>query len=73
MAVRAIELTLVRSLWQACWLDAHWVDQGSSKGCLLGKLEKSLFELDTSFDDFIMKMKMFGWDDHAITIKKENI
>ena len=59
----------MRSLWQACWLDAHWVDQGSSKGCLLEKLEKSLLELDLGFDDFISKMKMSGWDDRAITIR----
>ncbi|CAA6675721.1 unnamed protein product [Spirodela intermedia] len=59
-------LTLVRSLWQAYWLDSNW---NSGSDCLLGKLEESLVELEADFDDFLMKMKRSGWDDDAINIK----
>ncbi|XP_078435592.1 root UVB sensitive protein (Protein of unknown function, DUF647) isoform X2 [Wolffia australiana] len=59
--------TLVRSLWQAYWLDAHGLDKDSES--VLGKLERSLEELDSGFDDFMLKLRSSGWDDDAITIK----
>ncbi|CAA7406429.1 unnamed protein product [Spirodela intermedia] len=66
LKIGATGLTLVRSLWQAYWLDSNW---NSGSDCLLGKLEESLVELEADFDDFLMKMKRSGWDDDAINIK----
>lgn len=72
-------MTLLRSLWQAYWLNKHrsqlkLEDEESvdSLSTYYQLLEESIFKLEHGFADFLDKLEEAGWDEDLIILKVPN-
>ncbi|CAN6472582.1 unnamed protein product [Victoria cruziana] len=63
--VGATRVTVLRSMWQACWLFEHWEGSGNA----FHQLAESLSELQEGFNDFLKKLIDAGWDLKQISVE----
>ncbi|CAN0879750.1 Protein root UVB sensitive 5 [Linum grandiflorum] len=63
--VGATSISVLRSVWQAYWLNLNW--QHSLD--VFHQLEKSQKEMQTQFEDFIQQLAQAGWDTNQINLK----
>lgn len=63
--VGATSLSVLRSVWQACWLHENWRWSDN----VFNQLVKSKSQLEDRFEDFIQQLKGAGWDTTHINLK----
>ncbi|KAJ3693721.1 hypothetical protein LUZ60_009201 [Juncus effusus] len=68
----ASSIEVLRSVWQAYWLDKHKLKEYTSISAIYSWIEESLLKLDEIFDEFFMILEESGWDKDLIIIKVPN-
>lgn len=58
-------MSVLRSLWQAHWLDKNQLRQDD----VFSWLEESVLALEHGFPDFLKQMEIAGWDQNQIILK----
>uniref|UniRef100_A0A0E0FQV9 Protein root UVB sensitive 5 n=1 Tax=Oryza nivara TaxID=4536 RepID=A0A0E0FQV9_ORYNI len=61
----ATSMSVLRSLWQAHWLDKNQLKQDD----VFSWLEESVLALEHGFPDFLKQMEIAGWDQNQIILK----
>lgn len=61
----ANSMSVLRSLWQAHWLQKNWKNQDE----IFSWLEDSILALEHGFTDFLEQMERAGWDQNQIILK----
>ncbi|CAO2198910.1 unnamed protein product [Urochloa humidicola] len=61
----ATSMTVLKSLWQAHWLQKHQQNQD----VVFSWLEDSILALEDGFTDFLEQMERAGWDQNQIILK----
>ncbi|EAZ10486.1 hypothetical protein OsJ_00318 [Oryza sativa Japonica Group] len=61
----ATSMSVLRSLWQAHWLDKNQLRQDD----VFSWLEESVLALEHGFPDFLKQMEIAGWDQNQIILK----
>ncbi|XP_010553119.1 PREDICTED: protein root UVB sensitive 5 isoform X2 [Tarenaya hassleriana] len=68
--VGATSTAILRCLWHAYWLHEN-MDDGDGDG-VLNKLKRSLYEMDSKFEDFMQKLGRAGWNILESNLKVPN-